>query len=235
VNRLRKRLTYGNVTATIAVFLAMSGAAVAVTTAPKNSVTSASIKDGEVKTPDVRGGAVTAAKIRANSVGSGKVVDSSLGASDLATGSVGSSELAGNSVGEAKIADQSIETADLANDSVVGAKILDGQVSTSEIGFHAIQHTDIDGNAVGSEQVKDLITATSGGTVINAGQTGDAQVTCPNGGMVAGGGFAWQDDEVSSIIYSTPSESDPNHTWMVRGMVPAGSNTLYAWASCLDL
>src|SRR5215216_2604460 len=215
MRRLRNVFTYGNVTATIAVVLAMSGTAVAVTTAPTNSVVSSSIKDGEVKAPDLRGGAVTAVKIRANSVGSQKVVDGSLTGTD--------------------VADLSVESADLANDSITGGKIADGGVSSFDIGFHAIQHEDIDGNAVGSEQVKNLTTATSAGTSIDAGTAGNAEVTCPDGGMPVGGGFAWSDDEPSSIVYSTPSETDPDHTWVVRGYVPAGSNTLYAWASCLNL
>jgi hypothetical protein len=107
---------------------------------------------------------------------------------------------------------------------VTSNKLEGGAVTTRAIAIRA----------VGGDEVKDLITATSAGTAIGAGEAGDAQVTCPNRGMVVGGGFAWQEDEPNSIIYSTPSETDPNHTWTVRGMVPAGSNMLYAWASCLS-
>jgi hypothetical protein len=226
MRRLRKVLTYGNITATIAVFLAMSGVAAAVTLAPKNSVTSASIKDGEVRTPDVRGGAVTAAKIAANSIGSGKVVDGSLNGVDVRDDSVGASDLASGSVGTSEIAD----------DSVSGTKIPEGEVRSSEIANYSIGSNDINGNQIGALQVKDLVTATSGGTYVSAGGYGSAQVTCPDLGMVVGGGFAWQDEESNSIIYSTPSESDPNHSWTVSGMASGGSsNTLYAWASCLSL
>lgn len=45
------------------------------------------------------------------------------------------------------------------------------------------------------------------------------------------GGFAWQDDEPNSIIYSAPDEREENAVWLARGMVDAGSNTLYAWAN----
>ncbi len=48
------KLTYANVMATIAVFLALGGAAVAVTKAPKNSVTSRSIKESAVRGKDVK-------------------------------------------------------------------------------------------------------------------------------------------------------------------------------------
>jgi hypothetical protein len=49
---IRSRLTYANVMATIAVFVALGGAAWAVVTAPRNSVLSSSIKNGEVKRKD---------------------------------------------------------------------------------------------------------------------------------------------------------------------------------------
>src|SRR5215218_7806682 len=189
MTRLRNWITYGNVTATIAVFLAMSGVAAAVTLAPKNSVTSASIKDGEVKTPDVRGGAVTGAKIAANSVGSGKVIDGSLTGADVRDDSLDQNKLMAASVG----------TPELADISVVGSKIQAGAVDSRALAD----------NAVGANDAKDLVTATSLGTVIGAGGAGNATVTCPNGGMVIGGGFAWQEEEPNSIVYSTPSENDP--------------------------
>jgi hypothetical protein len=218
MTRLRNWPSYGNVTATIAVFLAMSGAAVAVTTAPRNSVTSASIKDGEVRTADVRAGAVNAGKLQANSVGSGKVIDGSLTGADIRDDSLSQSELMGSSVG----------TPQLLDNAVAGPKIQPGAVTSREIAD----------NTVGALEVKDLTTATSPqGTPISPGSAGNAEVSCPNGGMVVGGGYTWEDDAFTWIIYSTPSETDPNHTWTVRGYVPGGgsSNRLYAWASCLSL
>src|SRR4051812_32795486 len=50
---IRSRLTYANVMATVAVFIALGGGAYAVATAPKNSVVSRSIKDGQVKPRDL--------------------------------------------------------------------------------------------------------------------------------------------------------------------------------------
>ena len=225
MRRLRNVLTYANVTATIAVFLAMSGAAVAVTTAPTNSVVSSSIKAGQVKTPDLGTGAVTTSKLRDGAVGSGKVADGSLNSADVRDDSVGAIDLASGSVGTSEIAD----------DSVSGSKIPEGEVRSSDIANYSIGSNDINGDQIGALQVKGLITATSAGTFITAGQHLNATVTCPDLGMVVGGGFAWQDDEPNSIIYSTPSETNPNHSWTVRGMVPTGSNTLYAWANCLSL
>jgi hypothetical protein len=228
MRRLRSMLTYGNVTATLAVFLAMSGAAAAVTTAPTSSVVSSSIKDGEVRTPDLATGAATTAKLRdgavnnakiaANSIGSGKVVDGSLTGADVRDDSVSQNELMASSVG----------TPQLLDNAVASAKIQPGAVTSREIAD----------KTVGAQEVKGLTTATSPvGTSISPGHAGNAEVTCPNGGMVVGGGFAWENDAFTWTISSTPSETDPSHTWTVRGYVPGGGNgnRLYGWASCLSL
>lgn len=84
---VRRRLSYANVMATIAVFLALgTGGAYAVTQIDKNSVHSKHIVNGQVKAPDIAVGAATANKIAANAVNSGKVLDGSLQARDFAAG-----------------------------------------------------------------------------------------------------------------------------------------------------
>ena len=60
---IRDKLTYANVMATIAVFIALGAGAYAVTKAPRNSVVSSSIKNGQVKKADIKDGAVIPAKL----------------------------------------------------------------------------------------------------------------------------------------------------------------------------
>jgi hypothetical protein len=71
------RLTYSGVVATLALFVALGGGAYAIGVA-KNSVTSKSIKRGQVKTSDIGPGAVTGAKVK----------DASLLAGDFAAGQI---------------------------------------------------------------------------------------------------------------------------------------------------
>src|SRR3954451_5676471 len=52
-NRIRPRLTYANVLATFAFFLALAGGAYAAFHLPKNSVKSKNIVDGQVRPPDL--------------------------------------------------------------------------------------------------------------------------------------------------------------------------------------
>jgi hypothetical protein len=62
--RLRPKLSFANVIAVIALFVALGGSAYAVSKAPKNSVTSKSIKKGAVKSVDVKNNNLTGTDIK---------------------------------------------------------------------------------------------------------------------------------------------------------------------------
>jgi hypothetical protein len=61
---ITRRLTYANVMATIAVFVALGGSGYAAIKLPKNSVQSKQIKNGQVKGADIAANAVTSAKVK---------------------------------------------------------------------------------------------------------------------------------------------------------------------------
>ena len=65
----RPRITYSNVIATLALFLALGGAAYAATKLPKNSVGSKQLKPNAVTTAKIKNGAVTGAKVDVSSLG----------------------------------------------------------------------------------------------------------------------------------------------------------------------
>lgn len=69
MKHLRQRLTYANVMATIAVFIALGGAGYAATKLPKNSVGTKQIKKNAITTAKIRRGAVTGAKVQTSSLG----------------------------------------------------------------------------------------------------------------------------------------------------------------------
>jgi hypothetical protein len=75
LTRLRARLTYANVTATLALFVALGGTSYAAATLAKNSVGSAQI----------RANAVGSSEIRSNAVSSSELRDRSIALRDLAT------------------------------------------------------------------------------------------------------------------------------------------------------
>lgn len=137
---------------------------------------------------------------------------------------VGSDELADGSVGSAKIKSEAVDT----------TAIQDLGVRAADMGDQSVGERAFLPNSVGAFTLKRLTAVVGSGVAVNAGTPADAQVSCPTNQTVIGGGFAWQDDEPNSIIYSAPSEVS-DATWTVRGMVNAGSNTLYAWANCLPV
>ena len=69
MRHLRGRLTYANVMATIAVFIALGGAAYAAVKLPKNSVGTKQLKNGAVTAEKVQSGSLTGTQINASTLG----------------------------------------------------------------------------------------------------------------------------------------------------------------------
>lgn len=122
-----------------------------------------------------------------------------------------------------KIAAAAVTEPKIADSAVTGSKIADGNVASDDIGT----------DSVGARALKGVIAVPSAGVTVSAGSPGVTSVTCPNNTMLIGGGYAWSDKEANSIITNAPSEQNPNQTWVVEGMVDAGSNGLFAWANCI--
>src|SRR3954449_3246562 len=68
MQRLRARLSYANVMATIAVFVALGGTSYAVTSLPRNSVGAAQIRSRAVGASEIRPGSVRSKQVRDRSL-----------------------------------------------------------------------------------------------------------------------------------------------------------------------
>lgn len=143
----------------------------------------------------------------------------------LRPGSVITDKIADNAVTTSKIADGAITTGKIADSAITGGKIADGNVAGDDLGT----------DSVGSRTLKGVTAVVSQGVTVNAGTPGVTSVTCPSASMMIAGGYAWSEKEANSIITNAPSELNPNQTWVVEGMVDAGSNGLFAWATCLGI
>jgi hypothetical protein len=88
MNKLRGRLTYANIMATIAVFIALGGASYAAFQLPKNSVGAQQIKRNGVKAPEIAENAARKSEIGNNSVGTEEVANGTLLGEDFAPGQI---------------------------------------------------------------------------------------------------------------------------------------------------
>lgn len=131
-HRLRDRLNYSNVIATIALFAALSGAAVAAVL-PRNSVGTKQLKRGAVTPVKLRKAAVTSQKIAGGAVIAGKLSANAVGTGNLGNGVVTSAKLAKNSVINQSIAAGVVGTNKLGNDVVTTAKLAKEAVTTEKL------------------------------------------------------------------------------------------------------
>lgn len=114
----------------VALFLALTGSALAVGIA-KNSVRSAQIVDGTVRTVDLRDNAVNAQKIAPDSVGSEEIAENAVGSPEVAPDSLTNLDLGESSVTSSEVADQSLSASDLGADSVAASELAGVTVRTN--------------------------------------------------------------------------------------------------------
>jgi hypothetical protein len=133
ISPIRKKLTYSNAIAGLALFVALSGVAVAAGLA-KNSVGPKQLKKG----------AVTAKKIRREAVGNRK----------LAPGAVSASKLANGAVTAGKLANGAVHSGALANSAVINSKIANGVVGTNKLGTEVVTTAKLAKEDVTTEKLK---------------------------------------------------------------------------------
>lgn len=126
------KLNYANAIATIALFVALGGAAVAASL-PKNSVGTQQLKRGAVTASDLRRGAVRAGKIAPKAVVAGKLGANAVLPGNLGNGIVGTSKLADGAVIAAKIKNGVVTTNKLDNEAVTTAKLAPNSVTLGKL------------------------------------------------------------------------------------------------------
>ncbi|MCW2987721.1 MAG: hypothetical protein JWM24_659 [Solirubrobacterales bacterium] len=128
ISRFRAKLNYSNVIATIALFIALGGAAVAAGL-PRNSVGTRQLKRGAVTAAKLKKGAVTSGKLAKKSVIAGK-----LGANAVLPGNIGNGAITSAKIGAGAVIANSIKngvitTNKLTNNAVTTPKLAAGAVT----------------------------------------------------------------------------------------------------------
>lgn len=131
---VRKRLTYSNVIASLVLFIALGGAAVAATAIPRNSVGPNQLKRGAVTAAKIRKQAVTSAKLAPQSVINGKLAANSVGPGNIGNGAVTTAKLAKASVIAETIKNSVVTTNKLNNEAVTTPKLANESVSSAKLG-----------------------------------------------------------------------------------------------------
>lgn len=148
----------------VALFLALAGSAFAI---GKNTVRSAQIVDGTIRTVDLRDNAVAAGKIAPDAVDSTEIAENGVDSSDVAPDTLTAGDLGAASVTSSEVADQSLTANDLGPNSVGSSEIQTGAIRSSELG---------------------PIIEVSNSTPIKAGDNATVSVQCPAGTTVISGG-----------------------------------------------
>lgn len=228
---MKKHLNPATVIACIALFVALSGAAMAAkVTLSKNAVKTKNIANGAVTTPKLRNGAVTTAKLRNGAVIGPKIADATIGSGQLANGSVRSGQLGGQVVTEAKIK----------NGAVTENKLGAESVTTGKIKKEAVTATTLS-STLYRQLVKNVTYVTE--TSLNDSEE-EKTVTakCPSGREAIGGGARINAPAKSKVAVSaTYPLVEPNNArtgWIASGRETpeeAESWQVVAYAICAEL
>jgi hypothetical protein len=195
---VRQRLSYSNVIATMALFLALGGVAVAAGL-PKNSVGPQQLKRGAVTAAKIRKQAVTTAKLANGAVTIGKLGPNSVGPTNIGNGAITSAKLGPSSVLATAIKNGVVTTNKLNNEAVTTPKLANESVSTAKLGKGSV--------TVGKlgDEVAPLL-----GT-LKPGQT--LRGTFDVGGTAAAAG----DRVRGSVSYQFPLLNTPTVTVLLKG------------------
>lgn len=141
--RLRRRLSFANVTSGVALFIALGGTSYAAITLPDNSVGTAQIRTGGVGKREIQTGAVAKAEIRTGGVGQSEIRTGAVGKGEVKTGAIGTAEIRTNGIGKSEIRKDAIISEKLAKDSVTEDKVAKDAIGTDEIKDNGIAMADL--------------------------------------------------------------------------------------------
>jgi hypothetical protein len=149
MKRFRPRLSYANVIASLALFIALGGSALAAGLA-KNSVGPTQLKTGAVTAAKLAKKSVTSGKIAPKAVVAGKLGPNAVLPGNLGAGIIDTSKISASAVTAEKIKNNVVTTNKLNNGAVTSQKIAASGVATANIANGAITAEKLATGAVGN-------------------------------------------------------------------------------------
>jgi hypothetical protein len=160
IHLVRGRVTYANVTSTLALVVAMAtGGAYAAhqldgadikdgsITGSKikaGTITSADIANGTIRGMDIHADTITGSALKQDSITSSNLAAGSVTAAALHAGAVGSSAIKNGAVGPSAIARHAINSGDLAVGAVDSSAVMDGSIAETDLS-EAVKQAHING------------------------------------------------------------------------------------------
>lgn len=202
LRRFVPRPTYANVIATIALFIALGGAAVAAGL-PKNSVGVKQLKKG----------AVTAAKIRKQAVTSGKLAPGAVTPGKIGANAVLPGNLGNGIISTAKIAAGAVVASSIKNGVITNNKLANGAVNTQKLAENAVNASKLADKAVTPAKLSFSTSAPGNVYPLASGQTLRGVFD------LGGGGTATAEGEIAkaAVSYYSPLTNPPAVTVLLEG------------------
>jgi hypothetical protein len=201
----------------LALFLALTGSAFAVGVG-KNTVRSAQIVNGTVRTIDLRD----------NAVSSPKIADATVTAADLGTDSVGSDEIAKDAVNSDEIAQDAVKAEEIAANAVASSEVADQSLTQDDLGPNSVGSSELQTGSVRASELGTIIQV-SNSTGIAAGANGGVSVNCPAGTTVISGGA-----QPANFGVEMTSSLRSGNGWLYQAKNTNGAaSTLTVFAYCL--
>jgi hypothetical protein len=166
VARVHARLTYSNVIATLALFVALGGTGYAAATLRKNSVGTKQLKNGAVTTSKLHQGAITGSKVAKNSLNGEQINAGTLGTVPSATHATTAGSAAPSGAASGALSG-SYPSPSIADGAITNPKLADGAVDSAKVADFSLRLSDLGGNTnAGISTVSTAFVVPAGGCVV---------------------------------------------------------------------
>lgn len=219
MKRASKHLTFSNVIACTALFVALSASAYAAT----------KLGPGQVKAVNIANQAVTNSKLKREAVTSGKIKKGGVTRANLGAGAVTPGALDTGAVTGKKLAKKAVSPRTLANEAVTAEKLANESISAAKLSasFYA--------------QLVRNVTYVSASSVSDSEPNKSATASCPSGKQAIGGGVRLEGELAEvAVTGSYPLSSGSLRTgWEAlaheTGGGQPGNWSVVAFAVCAEL
>ena len=209
--RLRSRLSYANVIASLALFVALGGTAAAAVTLPRDSVGARQIRTNAVRSreiikdavrsPEIKRDAVRQPEIVTDGVGSPEIKPNAVAGSEVATDGVAGPEIASGAVRASEIATDAVGASELAPASITGAEVQTRSLEGFGLKFDSIEASEL-GEVYESASTEEPVTDTTAHDGV-FGQRIAVAACEGNGDQILSGSLEWTDtnDQDEAMLF----------------------------------